>query len=86
MLDAHREARDETTAVEAIRMAIANDKIIGIFVDDDAKVQKMVKRILRLAKEQDLVASKKKKAGRVLVRFDRGEIRVFAADKLSPKA
>ncbi len=79
-----RDARDENGALLAIHAAVKHDKKAGLAVDDMIRVPLMVDRVERQAANMNLAFKTKKTDIGTHIRFDKGEVYVFAADKLIP--
>ncbi len=78
-----RAKRDEVAALSAVHMAIEQGKKVGIGVDDLIRVERMVGRVTRIAEKEGHRFEVEKISGGVNVKFSKGIVYVFAADKLT---
>ena len=80
-----RDARDEAAALAAVRLAMEGGRP-GIAVDDMEKAGRMLARVERLAKARGLVCALESLDAGFIVKFETGQVFVFAVDMLAPKA
>lgn len=72
-----REKRDELSAWGSISMAHRDGKTVGIAVDDNAKADKMLKRVERIAAKRGLQADVDKKGRIYDVKIGAGVVRII---------
>ncbi len=82
-----RERRDELSAIGAIEMATRRDQMAGIAVDNDESLSIMVERVKSAAtilRLEFAVEETEHADTGTYIRFAKGSVYVFAADKLIP--
>ena len=84
MSERKRKKRDEYAASHAVHMAATHGKNPGIGVDDMARVEKMVERVVRIATEQGFESTIDKSEHGTHVHIGKNWVYVFAADQLIP--